>query len=261
MDIISAFLLGLVQGLTEFLPISSSGHLVLSQHLLGFRESNLAFDILVHLGTLLAVIIYFRKDITSILLSSVGRSSGIDGRRWIVMIIIGTIPTGIIGLAFKDHFEALFEQPRIVAFMLWITAILLALSDRIQIKASKEESKLTVSRSLLVGIAQGLAIIPGISRSGSTITFGIFSGLDPNKAARFSFLLSIPAILGATLLEYKQFLNATASDIPAYLVGTITAFASGYGAIYLLLKMVVKRKLWRFSIYLFLVGLVGLIFI
>jgi undecaprenyl-diphosphatase len=259
MDIFSAFLLGLVQGLTEFLPISSSGHLVLSQHLLGFREPNLAFDILVHLGTLMAVVFYFRKDIATILLSSVGRSTDMDGRRWILMIIVGTIPTGIIGFAFKDQFEALFAQPRLVAGMLWITAVLLAVSDRIRVNASND-SKLTVPRSVLVGIAQGLAIIPGISRSGATITFGIFSGLNPSQAARFSFLLSIPAILGATLLEFEKFMGATAHELPAYIVGAITAFVSGYAAIYLLLKMVIQRKLWRFSIYLFLVGLAGLIF-
>jgi undecaprenyl-diphosphatase len=260
MDIFSAFLLGLVQGLTEFLPISSSGHLVLSQHLLGFTEPNLAFDILVHIGTLLAVVFYFRKDITSIMLSCLGRSSDLDGRRWAVMIVIGTVPTAIIGFAFKEQFELLFAQPRTVAVMLWITGILLAVSDRIRMNASRD-NKLTVFRSLLVGIAQGLAIIPGISRSGSTITFGIFSGLNPGKAAKFSFLLSIPAIIGATVLEYEQFLEATASDIPAYIIGTITAFASGYVAISLLLKMVIQRKLWRFSIYLFLVGLAGIILI
>lgn len=260
MDIISAFLLGLVQGLTEFLPISSSGHLVLSQHLLGYTESDLAFNILVHIGTLIAVVYYFRRDITMILLSCLGRPSGINGWRWVVMIVIGTMPTAVIGLAFKDQFESLFTQPRTVAVMLWITGLLLAISDRIRINQSKDR-KLTVPRSLIIGMAQGLAIIPGISRSGSTITFGIFSGLDPGKAARFSFLLSIPAIIGATILEYEQFLTATTIDIPAYIVGTITAFASGYIAISVLLKMVVRRKLWRFSIYLFLVGLAGIILI
>jgi len=260
LDILSAVLLGLVQGLTEFLPVSSSGHLVLSQHLLGFEGSNLALNLLLHIGTLLAVLIYFRKDIAQIAISAISGQGEIDGRRWVIMILIGSIPTAIIGFTFKDQFEALFLQPRLVAVMLWVTAILLLASDRVKLKKVQGEN-ITVLRSLFVGIAQGLAIIPGISRSGSTIATAIFSGIQPEKAARFSFLLSIPAIIGATMLEFKEIAGVTAADAPSYLLGTLTAFASGYLAIDILLKMVVKRKLWKFSIYLFVVGLAGLIFI
>lgn len=258
MDLISAILLGLIQGLTEFLPVSSSGHLVLSQHLLGYKGSNLAFDLLVHLGTLVAVVVYFRRDIGQIFSSAFTGYTGTDGRRWIAMIVIGTIPTVVIGYTFKDQFEVLFGQPRIVALMLWLTAILLLFSDRIRLK-EKSGDTITVWRALLVGTAQGLAIIPGISRSGSTISVAIFSGLNPEKAARFSFLLSIPAIFGASLLEFGEIAGVNSENILPFLAGTITAFLSGYLAIDILLKIVVKRRLWKFSIYLFIVGLVGLL--
>ena len=259
MDYLSAILLGLVQGLTEFLPVSSSGHLVLSQHLLGFQGPQLAFDLLMHLGTLLAVVIYFRQDIGQIVGSALKGSGEVEGRRWIFMLVIATIPTALIGFVFRDQFKMLFGMPRVVASMLWVTAILLFLSDRIRLKEKNTETRLTVPRSLLVGVAQGLAIIPGISRSGSTIAAGIFSGLNPDKAARFSFLLSIPAIFGASLLELGEISGIAAHDLLPYLAGALTAFVSGYLAIDVLLKMVIKRKLWKFSVYLFLAGLVGFI--
>ncbi len=258
MDILSAVILGLVQGLTEFLPVSSSGHLVLSQYLLGYEGSNLAFDLLVHVGTLLAVVIYFRKDIYRIASSAITGVDGGEGRREAMLIATGTVPTVIIGFTFADQFEALFLQPKIVALMLWITALLLLASDRIRIRDSVS-ARITVWRSLLVGTAQGLAIIPGISRSGSTIVTAIFTGINPERAARFSFLLSIPAILGATIFKLPEIAGINSTEIPAYLFGTLTAFVSGYLAIGLLLKMVVKRSLWKFSVYLFVVGLAGLL--
>jgi undecaprenyl-diphosphatase len=261
MDILSALILGLVQGLTEFLPVSSSGHLVLMQHFLGFREPQLAFDVLVHVATLLAVVIYFRKDIGGMTLSVLPRSKDRDGRRWVLMIAVGTVPTALIGLAFEEQFEALFASPRIVAAMLWLTAVILLLSDRVTIKTGSEAVKLTWIRALTVGIAQGLAIIPGISRSGFTIATAIFSGIDPARAARFSFLLSIPAILGATLLEVGEIVMVESSQIPAFFVAFLAAFASGYLAIDLLMKMVIKRKLWKFSVYLGVVGLLSLILV
>ncbi len=258
MDILSAILLGLIQGLTEFLPVSSSGHLVLSQHLLGFEGSNLAFDLVVHLATLLAVIIYFRKDIYNILTSAISGSGEINGRLWISMIAIGTVPTAIIGYSFEEQFKAMFAAPRIVALMLWVTAVILIISDRIPIK-DNSGNRLTIWRALVIGTSQGLAIIPGISRSGSTISAAIFSGMNPDRAARFSFLLSIPAILGASLMESKDIAAVASVNIPAYAAAALAAFMSGYLAIDILLKMVVKRKLWRFSVYLFFVGLAGLL--
>lgn len=261
MDLLSAILLGLVQGLTEFLPVSSSGHLVLAQHFLGYEGSNLAFDVLVHLATLLAVILYFQKDIVHIFKSFLPETPYPDGRRWLAMIAVGTVPTAIIGIAFEKQIETLFASPRIVASMLWVTALILFLSDRVKVKAESNGTRITIFRALIVGAAQGLAIIPGISRSGSTISVAIFSGLDPNQAARFSFLLSIPAVFGATLLEIGEIVTVESSQIVAYAVAFIAAFASGYLAIDILMRTVLKRKLWKFSIYLCIVGLTGLIFV
>ncbi|RJP81342.1 MAG: undecaprenyl-diphosphatase UppP [Candidatus Zixiibacteriota bacterium] len=257
MDLLSALLLGLVQGLTEFLPISSSGHLVLTQSLLGFEGPNVFFDVMLHLGTLLAVVIFFRRDIADIFFSVFSSRSRARGWNWIMAIVVGSIPTAVIGLVFQEQFKALFGQPRVVAFMLWATALLLILADRARV-ARTSDGRVGPWQALMVGTAQGLAIIPGISRSGSTICFGLFSGMDPKVAARFSFLLSIPAIIGASVLELRD------ASIPAgqhveYAGGVIMAFLSGYVAIGWLLKLLVQRELWKFSVYLFIVGLIGII--
>ncbi|MFH1862426.1 MAG: undecaprenyl-diphosphatase UppP, partial [bacterium] len=250
MDLLSALLLGLVQGLTEFLPISSSGHLVLAQQLLGFKEPMLFFDLLLHLGTLAAVVIYFRKDLLGILRQNESEESlRLSGRRWLILIAVGTIPTGLIGFFFKDQFEALFGSPKIVSIMLLITALLLAFSDRVK-SAKSRAGHLVIWQSLIVGVAQGIAIIPGLSRSGATITAAIFSGVQPNTAARFSFLLSIPAILGATALEAGDAVGSFDGNWVVYLLGVSVAFVSGYFSIDILLKLVTRRKLWRFSVYL-----------
>lgn len=258
MDFLSAILLGLVQGLTEFLPISSSGHLVLSQHLLGYEGPNLAFDLMLHLGTLAAVIVYFRRDIGQMIGAALTRSGDPGARRWIIMIVVATLPTAIIGLALEDKLKALFGMPHIVSLMLWVTGILLLISDRVRIKANSS-SKITIIQSLIIGTAQGLAIAPGISRSGATISAGIFTGLDRERAARFSFLLSIPAVIGASLLEAGEISLASVQNLPACLLGMATAFLSGYMAIDLLLRVIVKRGLWKFSVYLLIIGLVGLL--
>ncbi|MCX6640129.1 MAG: undecaprenyl-diphosphatase UppP [bacterium] len=258
MSYLNTIILGVVQGLTEFLPVSSSGHLVLAQHLLGLTGPQLAFDIMLHLGTLLAVVIYFRRDIMEIVLSAASRSGKRDGRRWMLMIILATIPTGLIGFFFKDKFESLFGDPHLVAMMLLVTAALLFIADRLVIQR-RNPSKLTVSSSLIVGIVQGIAIIPGISRSGSTIAAGIFTGLDARTAARFSFLVSIPAILGATFLELKDLAGITGADYLPYLTGTVVASVVGYLAIGFLMNVLMKRKLWTFGVYLLVIGVLGLI--
>jgi undecaprenyl-diphosphatase len=181
------------------------------------------------------------------------------GRLWLTMIIIGSIPTAVIGFVFADSFRSLFGQPRFVSLMLWVTALILMLSDRRKIK-EEFKGRLTVFRSVAVGTAQGLAIIPGISRSGATITTAIFTGMDPALAARYSFLLSIPAIVGAMMMEMKDIVGLSLGHLPAYGAGAVVAFLSGYLAIDVLLRVVVKRNLWKFSVYLFILGLVGLIF-
>ena len=258
MDLISSIILGLVQGLTEFLPISSSGHLVLAQKLLGFQGPTVAFDVILHLGTTAAVLIYFRRTIMEICVSAVSGTQKDYGRRWIIMLILATIPTAIIGFAFKDQLEAMFEDPQSLAIQFWITGILLLITDRIRVRANPSD-KIKAGQSLIVGVAQGIAIIPAISRSGITIAAGVFSGMNRETAARFSFLLSVPAILGATLLEAGAISQITKPDILPISIGTLVAFVSGYLAIDLLLKMVVKRDLWVFAVYLLLIGLVALI--
>lgn len=258
MDLLRAILLGLVQGLTEFLPISSSGHLVFAQNLIGFRVPNVAFDLILHLGTLLAVLVYFRRDLVQIFTSSLSRKDESNGRRWIAMLIIGTIPTALIGFAFQQQFESLFGKPRVVALMLWITALLLFLSDRVQ-STTKNNGGITVMQAIIVGIAQGVAIIPGISRSGATISTGLFTGMDAKTSARFSFLLAVPAILGASVFEMKNLSALEPGESLSYLGGAVVAFLSGWIAIDILLKVLIRRKLWKFSVYLLILGSIGLI--
>lgn len=258
MNLLSAILLGLLQGLTEFLPISSSGHLVLAQSLLKFEGPGVAFDLMLHLGTLFAVIIYFREDIARLFLRHRNDAGSGVGSNWLLLLVIGSIPTALIGFAFKEQFETLFGKPYLAALMLWFTAAILVLADLASLRQNPDKP-MNAMRALIVGTTQGIAIIPGISRSGSTISAAIFTGVNATVAARFSFLLSIPAIMGASLLEMKDFSGIGAQNITAMAAGTVAAFFSGYLAIDVLLKVLVRHSLWRFSIYLFIVGLIGLV--
>lgn len=255
MSLLKALILGLVQGLTEFLPVSSSGHLVFAQHLLHVSENNIAFDVSVHLGTLLAVIVYFRQDLANVIVQFF---RGGEGRRTGWMLILASVPTAIIGFAFKDTFEALFQSPRSAAIGLIATSILLFFAERVR-RGERPLGKVRTFDALLVGTMQGLAIIPGVSRSGSTITAGLFSGLSRDTAARFSFLLSIPAIVGASLLEAKDMVELSANLAGPAIVGTIAAAISGYFAIGILMAVLRKGKLYGFSAYTLIVGLLGLL--
>lgn len=258
MNVLTAILLGLVQGLTEFLPISSSGHLVIAQSLLKFEGPSVAFDLMLHMGTLLAVIIYFREDIGQLFLPHRNEAGSRVGSNWLLLLVIGSIPTALIGFAFKEQFETLFGKPHLAALMLWVTAVILALADRVSIRQNPGKP-MNAIRALIVGTVQGIAIIPGISRSGSTISAAIFAGVNASVAARFSFLLSIPAIIGASLLEIKDFSGIGAQNIFATAAGIVAAFLSGLLAIDILLKVLVRHNLWKFSIYLFIIGLIGLL--
>jgi undecaprenyl-diphosphatase len=260
MDLLTSVILGLVQGLTEFLPISSSGHLVLFQHLLGFQGPALAYDVMLHLGTTLAVVIYFRHDIANIFISAFTKSSSGDGRRWIIMIILASIPTALIGLLFKDQFEVMFDSPGSLAMQFWVTGLLLIITDRVRVN-NNTQGNIKTHQAFFVGVAQGIAIIPAVSRSGLTIAAGVISGMSRETAARFSFLISIPAILGATLLEGKDIAGTAQIDWLPSLIGTAVAFISGYLSIGLLLRLVVKRGLWMFAVYLFVIGLLTFILV
>jgi len=242
---LKAAVLGLVQGLTEFLPISSSGHLALAQHLLGFKEPQLFFDVMLHLGTLIAVLAVFHRDVADLLR---GRDM-----RTLIGIAIGTVPTAIIGVGLKGAVEAAMTNVYLVAGMLAVTGIVLITSSKL---SRGSEGKVSPLKALGIGVAQGLAVMPGISRSGLTISTGMLIGIRSDEAARFSFLLAIPAILGASALEMR---DATASGLPlsSLLIGTSAAFISGYAAIKLLLSSLRRGKFQLFGYYCLCVALVA----
>ncbi len=255
MNYLHAALLGLIQGLTEFLPVSSSGHLAIAQHFLpGFEQPGLLFDIMLHVATTLAVIIYFRQDILR-LISCFFRTDpyAIDDRHTFWMILLGSIPTAIIGISGKDFFESLFDNIVLIGCMLIVTALLLIVAERAR-KDGRSLVQINYNDALLVGVVQGLAIIPGISRSGSTIAALLIRGIDGEAAARFSFLLALPAIGGAMLLSLKDLQQVSLAALPAYLLGFIIAFGSGLLAIRLLMNVVRRRRLTGFAVYCLLVG-------
>ena len=270
MNAFEAILLGVVQGLTEFLPISSSGHLVLFQNLLGFKEPELLFDICLHVGTLLAVCaVYFREIVTILgtlirLPAHLKTSRGFrnlyaanEQVRISVLIIIGSIPTAVIGLMFKEIADQLFSSIRIVGLMLLITGGLLWFTRRLE-PVGKPLKAVKAKDALLIGLTQGLAILPGISRSGSTISVALYLGIDRTVAGRYSFLLSIPAILGALLVSIDS--GATHTSIPTaiILLGAVASTLTGYLALKLLLMLVHRGKLFRFAPYCWIVGAMAL---
>jgi undecaprenyl-diphosphatase len=259
-------ILGIVQGLTEFLPVSSSGHLVVAQHYLpGFSGPPLPFDVLLHLGTLVSLLIYFHRDIWRIICSffeySKPESRGF--RRLGLLIVLGSIPTAIIGIGLEDVFERMFANPKLVPIMFLVTAVVLVGAESFTEKKKREHDtddspdetasldnrtaqSVGVWQALLIGFVQGCAIVPGISRSGTTIAAGMFSGVRKEEAARFSFLLSIPAVFGAFLLHMD---DLGVVDI-SYIMGAVVAALVGLVAIHLTIGAVVSNKLWMFSIYL-----------
>ncbi|MFH1189097.1 MAG: undecaprenyl-diphosphate phosphatase [Candidatus Omnitrophota bacterium] len=242
MTLSQSVMLGIVQGTTEFLPISSSGHLVLIQGLFGMKEGELAFDIFLHLGTLISILIYFRRDILDII---------VKDRRLALYVAAASVPTFMIGMMFKDAAEELFARPHIVGYMLLATGLwLLAAALYSRFARSGDRKKLGFVNSLIMGAAQGIAVIPGISRSGATIGAGILSGIDKEKAVRFSFLLAIPAIAGASLLKCRDIgAGLSSGDALSFTAGAIVAMITGLASISVLLKMVKTDKLYIFGIY------------
>ena len=250
-----AVLLGLVQGLTEFLPVSSSGHLVLFQQVLGDgvmgMDDHVAFDLVLHLGTLVPVLIMYRADIGSVFADLKGEGPLLerDGLRLAAWVVLGTVPTGIIGVLFKDVFEQLFTTTLTVGVAFGLTAILLWRTRALQ-DGRRSIQDMTWQDALIIGLAQGVAITPGISRSGTTIAIALVLGLRRDLAARFSFLLSVPAILGAFVLKSRDFdLTAGHALLPLG-VGFVAAAVSGWAALLLLLKLVRSGDFSRFSFYL-----------
>ncbi|MBQ7718009.1 MAG: undecaprenyl-diphosphate phosphatase [Clostridia bacterium] len=271
MQYIQSIILGLVQGLTEFLPVSSSGHLAIFKHIFGegFFTSGITFDIMLHIGTLIAVFAVYYKDIWELILEFFRLIGDIfrgrfeiktPYRRMLLMLIVASIPAAVFGMLVKDFIESISEDRLwVVGICLFITAFLLFISDKIS-KGTKEAQDLTVGSSLVVGLFQAFAVLPGISRSGSTIVGGLFNGFSREFAVKFSFLLSIPAILGAALLDFKDVLSTGFDMSPlAALLGVVVAAASGFWAIKVLLKVVKNGKFRFFAYYCALAGVVTLI--
>lgn len=271
MTLLHAVLLGLIQGVAEFLPISSSGHLAIAEHLLGQAGATKIpdfFDVLLHLGTLFAVFVAYWEDIRDMILEFFGGVGDLvygttptpvpPARRLILLIIVGTLPLFAV-LPVMDLVEGLGDNMYFVAGALLVTGCLLFLSDRVR-RGRKTERTATLTDVLLVGAAQAVATGPGISRSGTTITVGCFVGFERKFAVRFSFLLSIPAVLGANILSLKDAIEAGISweEVPAYLAGVLVAAVVGYACIRLL-KMVAERgKFGFFAYYCWVVGAVTL---
>ena len=255
MNLIDALLLGLLQGVTEFLPVSSSGHLAIAQHFLSnFSQPGVLFDVLLHVATMGAVMLYFRRECLLLATSPFRRGDqAVLYRRLLLLLVLGSVPTAIIGLLFKDFFEGMFHNLTVVSLMLLVTGTLLFLSERFR-RGTRKEDQLTWKDALLVGTVQGGAIIPGISRSGSTIAALLLKGVDGETAARFSFLLALPAIFGAGLLSVGDITAVAAVDISSYMAGMLTAFGAGLVSIHLLLAVVRRKRLFAFALYCWLAG-------
>jgi len=252
-NLISALFLGIVQGLTEWLPVSSSGHLVIVQQIMKIYVP-LLFDVMLHFGTLLAVIVFFWKDIVKILKSLFKLDFKSKDGKLIPFIMIGTIPVALIGFIFHDIIKSFFSNLLAVGISLIITGIILLLT-----KKSQGKKELTLFDSILIGIAQAFALIPGISRSGATISTGLFRKIDKKTVFKFSFLLSIPAIIGANLLELiKEPIVET--DILPLFICVITSALIGYLSLKILYSMLKKGKFYYFSFYCFILGLLVLIY-
>jgi len=273
MPVLIAALLGLIQGITEFLPVSSSGHLAVIQNLLNIKSMQKVdtfFDVLLHTATLIAVCVFYWGDIVDMAKESTGFFRDIrhprpeadkpkPARRLLFMIILATLPLFLI-LPFSGYIESLSGNMYFIGAAFMITGGILFLSDRMR-NGRKNEKNMTLGNALVIGLCQAVATLPGISRSGSTITAGMTVGLDRNFAVKFSFLLSLPAVLGATIISLVKALKegVDASRIPAYLVGMLVAGITGYFAIKLVKLLSQKGKFGKFCYYCFAVGIITIV--
>ncbi|MFW2331140.1 MAG: undecaprenyl-diphosphate phosphatase [Nitrospinota bacterium] len=264
-------LLAIVQGITEYLPVSSSGHLVILQHLFGITEPEILFDLVLHAGTLSALIVYYRKFILILITDAINSIMMIlrsnesltglykknDNFRFIVLIIIGNIPTAFIGLFFKEEFQSLFRSTDAVGVALLFTGTILFATRFIN--SDNNHQNLTIPIALLIGVAQGFAIVPGISRAGITICIALFMKVNRELSARFSFMLSVPAIIGALLIEFDTGTVSNNFTSIEYIVGFFVALLSGFAALLLLILLVKRDALFWFAFYCFAVAGIVLI--
>ena len=269
---LSAIIMGLVQGIAEFLPISSSGHLAIAEHLLnmqGASEIPQFYDVLLHLGTLVAVFIAYWDEIYDMIVEFFAGVGDLvhhttprvvpPARRMILLVIVGTLPLFVM-VPFRRFFEGLSDNMYFIGGALLFTGVLLFVSDRVR-RGGKTEKTARLSDALVVGIGQAIALCPGVSRSGMTITTGCFMGFERKFAVRFSFLLSIPAVLGANILSLKDAIEAGIvwAEVPMYLVGVVTAAVVGYACIRLLRMVAEKGRFGAFAYYCWAAGLLTLL--
>ena len=286
MSLLEALFLAVVQGIAEFLPISSSGHLAIFKNVFGVNtDTGLLYDVMLHVGTLVAVFIVYWKDIWELIregFAIIGAALSnafkfvanlfsqdkkeykqvinTPYRRFVMLVIISTIPTGIMGILLSDIIENASTTLLVPGICLLITSLLLYISEKVPEK-NFDESNTSYLKGLIIGIVQGFATLPGISRSGSTITAGLFCGLERSFAVKYSFILSIPAILGAAVLELKDFneISVGSVELVNYIVGMVVAAVVGYICIRWLLVLVKNKKFKYFSIYCFIVGMVAIV--
>lgn len=277
MELLKVIFISIVQGVAEFLPISSSGHILLLKRLFDL-DFDISFDLTIHFGTLLAIILVYRNDIAELVKGlfckeieskTFGRTLKRSEVAHIYLVFaIATLPAGFAGLLLKDVIDSCFAIGNskiffLLAFFFIYTAIILTLSSRVKKDNTALIDKMSIKQALIVGIFQAIAILPGISRSGSTISGGLFCGVDKKDAGRFSFLLSIPLILAAFLLEVKDFISGeltlTSGKILYYIAGLIVSFAVGYVSLKLLLKMIQNSKMGFFALYLIIPAVVSIV--
>lgn len=287
MTLLNAILLGILQGAAEFLPISSSGHLAIFENIFDIQNAGMVFDVLLHLGTLLAIVIAFWKDISHLfiegimiikdciinigrLLFNIGKTNdnkkkylkivNSSYRKFVLLIIVSTIPTGILGFLLEDIVSAAAQSLIVTGVCLLVTGVLLIIADLSNI-GQRRPKQVTYSQAGIIGVVQGLATLPGISRSGSTITACLLCGFDKNFAVKYSFIMSIPAVLGAVILKLKDFGSVVVSqtEITNYIIGTLVAAVIGYICIKTMLVIIRGKKFRYFSYYCFLMGAFSII--
>lgn len=254
-----AVVLGMLQGLTEFLPVSSSGHLVLFESWMRIRGDHLVFEVFVHLGTLVAVLWFFRAKIAELLRSvawpgAESREKASEDRGLLLLLILATVPGALVGLLLQSEIEAAFSSPSFVGWALLVNGLVLWLTQY----AHAKRSAVRAFDSLLIGLAQAVAVLPGISRSGSTISAGLFAGLEGEKAVEFSFLLSIPIILGASIVKAREMVGTAIPPLPI-IVGTVCAFVSGGPLIWILMRLIRLGRFKVFAYYSWAIGVVALL--
>ncbi len=248
LNVLEHIVLGIVQGLTEFLPISSTGHLVIFGKWFGLREAGLLFDTMLHFGTLLAVIVYYWQEVRYILTHPLGKLTR--------LLVVGTIPTGVIGLAFEDFFDTISQSGQTIGVEFIATGVIIWAVESMR-QGKRTFADINYTDALIIGTLQGVAILPAISRSGLTITGALLRGLDRSDAARFSFLLSMPAILGASLLQTKKLLDhpIDSTALMPMLAGTLCAALAGYVAIRWMVKIISTGSMKGFAYYVWVLGI------